>query len=125
MITRRNLIQSGLASLAGTGLTPPSLVHAQAAMPEIARILIGVPPGGGADRLARTLAEKLSGSHAARVVVENKPGAAGQLAITAARDSVGDGSVLLLTISSALANSSRPNSASYNFSPWRVPITFT
>ncbi len=103
MITRRNLIQSGLASLAGTGLTPPSLVHAQAAMPEIARILIGVPPGGGADRLARTLAEKLSGSHAARVVVENKPGAAGQLAITAARDSVGDGSVLLLTISSALA----------------------
>lgn len=99
-LTRRQWIHTGLAS---ASLALPAWVHAQAAAPELARILIGVPPGGGADRLARTLADKLSGTYAPKVLVENKPGAAGQLAITATRDSAGDGSVLLLTISSALA----------------------
>ena len=100
MFNRRHLLQSGLAC---SSLALPSWASAQAASPELAKILLGVPPGGGADRLARAVADKLSGLYANKVVVENKPGAAGQLAITAARDSAADGSVMVLTISSALA----------------------
>jgi tripartite-type tricarboxylate transporter receptor subunit TctC len=100
MINRRHILHAGLA---GTTLALPSWVRAQAQPGELAKILLGVPPGGGADRLARAVADKLSGVYATKVVVENKPGAAGQLAITAARDSAADGSVMVLTISSALA----------------------
>ena len=100
MFNRRQLIQSGMAC---SSLALAPWARAQAVLPELARILLGVPPGGGADRLARAVADKLGGIYAAKVVVENKPGAAGQLAITAARDSSADGSVMVLTISSALA----------------------
>lgn len=100
MTTRRLMLHTGLGAIAaGLGLQVP----AQAQQPEVAKILLGVPPGGGADRVARAVAEKLSGVYAANVLVENKPGAGGQLAVTAARDGAADGSVLLLTISSALA----------------------
>jgi tripartite-type tricarboxylate transporter receptor subunit TctC len=100
MLNRRHLLLSGLAC---SGLMLPSWSHAQGTSPDLAKILLGVPPGGGADRLARAVADKLGGVYAAKVMVENKPGAAGQLAITAARDSAADGSVMVLTISSALA----------------------
>jgi len=65
-----------------------------------ARILMGAPPGGAGDSFARRIADKLRGAYAPAVIVENKPGAAGQLAITAARDSTPDGSTLLMTPSS-------------------------
>jgi tripartite-type tricarboxylate transporter receptor subunit TctC len=44
------------------------------------RILVGFPVGGGTDAIARTLAVKLRGTLAANVIVENRPGAGGQLA---------------------------------------------
>ena len=49
------------------------------------------------DGFARRLASKLQGSYAANVYVENKAGAGGQIAVTTLRDSVADGSVMLLT----------------------------
>lgn len=65
-----------------------------------ARILIGAPAGGAGDALARRIADKMRGGYANAVIVENRPGAAGQLAITATRDSTADGSTLLMTPSS-------------------------
>ena len=47
------------------------------------KILVGFPPGGGTDAIARTLAEKLKDELGAVVVVENKAGAGGQLAAQA------------------------------------------
>lgn len=99
--TRRTTLNLALAG--ATSLAFGSRALAQAPSIDTAKILLGVPPGGLGDRLARSLADKLRGSYAANVIVENKPGVGGQLAVTAARDSAADGSVLLLTISSALA----------------------
>jgi len=99
MSTRRHFVlqSTGAAALAALGLP----LRAQA--PDTARMLCGFPPGGTSDAISRRIAEKLRGSYAPNVVVENRPGAGGQIAVTALRDSPADGSVMLLTPSSMLS----------------------
>jgi tripartite-type tricarboxylate transporter receptor subunit TctC len=67
------------------------------------RILVGFPPGGTVDAIARVFAEKLRGASGAAVIVENKPGAGGFLAAKALAASPPDGSVLLLAGVSSVA----------------------
>jgi tripartite-type tricarboxylate transporter receptor subunit TctC len=102
MTTRRHFTQSltGAAALAALGL--PLAARAQNSL-ELAKILVGFPAGGTTDALSRRLADKLRGGYANNVVVENKPGAGGQIAVTTLRDSPADGSVMLLTPSSILS----------------------
>ena len=70
---------------------------------ETARILTGFPAGGTVDVLARRVADKIRGVYANNVLVENKPGAAGQLGVITLKDGAADGSVMLLTPSSMLS----------------------
>ena len=74
-------------------IQPPPLPQS---LPDSARILVGFPPGGAPDIIARRLAEGLTGKLAKSVIVENKPGAAGRLVVDAARQAAADGSTLLL-----------------------------
>ena len=73
---------------------PPAV--ADTAKPPL-RILVGFPAGGGTDAIARTLADKLGAELGATVIVENKPGAGGQLAAQALKAAVPDGNTLLLS----------------------------
>ena len=61
------------------------------------RILVGFAPGGTADIVARLLADKLKDSLATTVIVENRAGAAGRIALEGLKNSPADGSVLLLS----------------------------
>lgn len=61
------------------------------------KILVGFPPGGGTDAAARILAEKLKDELGVAVIVENKPGAGGQIAAQALKAAVADGSTLFLS----------------------------
>ncbi|WP_280154681.1 Bug family tripartite tricarboxylate transporter substrate binding protein [Piscinibacter sp. XHJ-5] len=61
------------------------------------RILVGFPAGGGTDAIARTLADRLKDELGATVVVENKPGAGGQLAAQALKASPPDGSTFFIS----------------------------
>ena len=61
------------------------------------RILVGFPPGGGTDAIARILAERLKDEVGHSVVVENKPGAGGQLAAQALKASAPDGGTVFLS----------------------------
>ncbi len=61
------------------------------------RLLVGFPPGGGTDAIARTLAEKLKDELGVPVVVDNKPGAGGQIAAQALKAAPADGTVLFLS----------------------------
>jgi tripartite-type tricarboxylate transporter receptor subunit TctC len=99
-IARRGLLQAGAASIFAPWL---SRAAAQPGAPESVKIYVGFVAGGLTDMMARRVADKLRGGYAPAVVVENKPGASGQIAITQVRDAPADGSVLLLTHSSALA----------------------
>jgi tripartite-type tricarboxylate transporter receptor subunit TctC len=101
MTTRREFVKisSALTALGATGLP----LGAQAQNLELAKILCGFPAGGTSDAMSRRLADKLRGNYASNVVVENKPGAGGQIAISTLKDSPADGSTLLLTPSSMLS----------------------
>jgi tripartite-type tricarboxylate transporter receptor subunit TctC len=61
------------------------------------KILVGFPAGGGSDAAARILAEKLKDELGVAVIVENKPGAGGQIAAQALKAAVADGSTLFLS----------------------------
>lgn len=94
MTTRRRDFLQGTAAL--TVLAACGLSRAQGAALEQARILVGFPPGGGTDGAARRVAEGIRGPYAAIVLVENKPGAAGRLAVEELRRGPLDGSQMLM-----------------------------
>lgn len=62
---------------------------------ETTSLLVGFAAGGGLDTLTRQLAEGLRTVWARPVIVDNKPGAAGQLAVLALKKAPPDGSVLM------------------------------
>jgi tripartite-type tricarboxylate transporter receptor subunit TctC len=96
LLTRRQALTKGLpwAAAACTGL-PAVPVPAQTT--RTVRLLVGFPPGGGTDAIARLLAEHLKGPLGAPVIVENKAGAGGQLAAQALKAAPPDGSTFFLT----------------------------
>lgn len=61
------------------------------------RLLVGFPPGGGTDAIARTLADKLKDQLGMPVVVDNKAGAGGQLAAQVLKAAAPDGMTLFLS----------------------------
>ncbi|MDI9334195.1 MAG: tripartite tricarboxylate transporter substrate-binding protein [Cytophagales bacterium] len=62
------------------------------------KMLVGFTPGGSADVIARLLAQHLSAKLGGQsVIVENKPGAAGRIAIDAVKNAAPDGTTLLVT----------------------------
>ena len=69
------------------------------------RLAIGFPPGSGADLYVRYFAEKLKLVSGGTVIVENKPGAAGNLAATYVSKAKPDGYTVLTAGGSGLASS--------------------
>ena len=90
---RRQIISMGAATLAT--LASPWL-RAQTLPAGPVRIVVGFPPGGGTDALARVVGQKLSVMWSLPVVIENKAGAAGVIAADYVAKQPGDGSTLLM-----------------------------
>jgi tripartite-type tricarboxylate transporter receptor subunit TctC len=82
------------ALLAGMVLT---LSLAASAQEKTVRILVGFPPGAGLDAMTRMVAEKMRVSLGQTVIVENRPGAGGRIAMEAVKNAPADGSVLVMT----------------------------
>lgn len=61
------------------------------------RLLVGFPPGGGTDTVARVLAEKLGEELGRPVVVDNRAGAGGQIAAQILKNAPSDGNTLFLS----------------------------
>jgi tripartite-type tricarboxylate transporter receptor subunit TctC len=100
MNSRRRFIQAA-GALGALGCAWPQALRAQGL--ELGKILVGFPAGGTVDVLARRVSERLRGGYARAVIVENKPGAAGQIGVASLKDSPADGSTMLLTPSSMLS----------------------
>jgi tripartite-type tricarboxylate transporter receptor subunit TctC len=98
MPIRRQLVAAATVILA----TVMPIAMAQPVLDKPVRIVVGFPPGGAADSVARMLAEQLQGSYANTVIVDNKPGAGGRLGAQFIKDSAADGSQILLTPASIL-----------------------
>lgn len=73
-----------------TSLLCASMVAQAQPAPPI-KILVGFPPGGSTDTVARVLAEKMSVVLKQTIIVDNKPGAGGRLAAQALKSSAPDG----------------------------------
>jgi tripartite-type tricarboxylate transporter receptor subunit TctC len=96
-LSRRGLM--GLAAGAAALPAATRLAHAQAYPTHPPRILSGFPPGGVSDTYARLIAQWLSEHLGQQFVVENRPGAGGNLAAEAVAKAAADGYTLLLTTS--------------------------
>lgn len=90
--TRRRFIAQ--TSAAAATLAAPWSVRADS---RTLKILVGFPPGGGTDAIARLLADPLREVLGMPVVVENRAGAGGQLAAQALKAASADGYTVLLS----------------------------
>jgi tripartite-type tricarboxylate transporter receptor subunit TctC len=69
---------------------------------ETLRVIVGFPPGGTTDAFARRVADKLRGTYANTVIVDNKPGAGGQLGVVTLKSAPADGAHILYSPASML-----------------------
>ncbi|WP_440112096.1 tripartite tricarboxylate transporter substrate binding protein [Acidovorax sp. BL-A-41-H1] len=100
MIQRRQLLKTA-------GPAAAALLGANAwAQSAPVRILVGAPAGGSTDTLARTLATELGRLLGRTVVVENRPGAGGNIAADAVAKAAPDGNTLLMSFTSHAINAS-------------------
>ena len=90
---RRSVLKAAAGAAATLGV--PRL-HAQTWPNGPVRIVVGFPPGGGTDALARVVGQKLGVMWNQQVIVETKAGVAGVLAADYVATQPSDGSVLLM-----------------------------
>ena len=116
-IRRRTLITATAATLA------VPMLRAQTLPQGPIRIVVGFPPGGGTDILARVIAPRLQEIWKVSVVVENKAGAAGVLAADFVAKAPADGNTLLMghINSHAIAPALQPK-LSYNAEADFAPV---
>jgi tripartite-type tricarboxylate transporter receptor subunit TctC len=90
--------RSFLSLAAGAAALPmsPRIARAQAWPNRVVRLLVGFPPGGGADAATRIVANRLSEIWGQSVIVENKPGAGGNISLDAAAKAPPDGYIIAL-----------------------------
>ncbi|WP_226858350.1 Bug family tripartite tricarboxylate transporter substrate binding protein [Diaphorobacter aerolatus] len=67
------------------------------------RLIVPFPPGGGTDMIARAVAQKMSDQNKWNIVVDNRPGAGGNLGVDAAAKASPDGYTLVMGQTSNLA----------------------
>jgi tripartite-type tricarboxylate transporter receptor subunit TctC len=91
----RNIARLALAAALALTLVAPA-AWAQAWPGKPIKLINGFPPGGGADILARLVAERLSASLGQQVIVENRTGATGMIAAQSVATSPPDGYTILL-----------------------------
>ena len=113
MRTKRHLL--ALLALAGLGLT----AHAQTAATDWPnnpiRWVVPFPPGGAMDAIARTLGEKAAKSLGQPFVIENKPGAGGNIGADFVAKQPGDGYTMMITSIGMATN--KPLYGKLNYDP--------
>lgn len=82
----------------------PQVAIAQAYPSKPIRLIIPFPPGGGTDILGRVIGAKLAESIGQQVIVENRPGAGGNLGTAMAATAPGDGYTILMVSASYTVN---------------------
>lgn len=94
-MNRRTLLGTALGSALALPSIAPSSARAQAAWPtRPVRLIVPYPPGGATDVIARVYADHMSQTLGQPVVIENRPGASGNIGIDAVAKAAGDGYVI-------------------------------
>lgn len=118
MMKRRQL----LLSAASASLLSNSFAQPAAWPSRPVKVTVAYPPGGVSDVVARALAEQLAPRLGATVVVDNRAGAGGTLAVNAVAKSPADGHSLVFTAFSPLTLSPHLSTLSYEPLKDLVPV---
>ncbi len=86
------------------------------------RVVVGFPPGGGVDVVARLIAQKMAGVWGQPVVVENRPGAASVLATRLVAGAAPDGYTVLINSNTMVVNQVGNPNAGYDIERQLIPI---
>jgi tripartite-type tricarboxylate transporter receptor subunit TctC len=84
------------AALLAVLVLPQGLAHAQPYPSKPIRMIVGFPPGGGTDVVARIITPKLAENLGQPVVIENRPGATGTVAAEMVARSPNDGYTIMM-----------------------------
>ncbi|MBL0901424.1 MAG: tripartite tricarboxylate transporter substrate binding protein [Reyranella sp.] len=99
--TRRGLLRTGAG--AGLVLAAPSIVSAQGAWPnKTITIVVNFPAGGLTDGIARAFAQHVQQATGQQVMIDNKPGASGNIGAALVARAPADGYTFLHSVSSTL-----------------------
>jgi tripartite-type tricarboxylate transporter receptor subunit TctC len=98
----RSILVRAAAAVLAACLAPAAMAQAYPAKP--VKILVGFAPGGAMDIVARTLGQKISSGIGQPVIIENKPGAASNIAIRELINSAPDGHTFMLVANGLAAN---------------------
>ena len=116
--SRRAALGATLSVIAGAALLAAApAAFAQAWPTKPVRIVIGAPPGGTADIVARLLAEGLQKEWGQPVIVEPKPGAAGMIAMQDFLTQPADGHTLLVSVNALVTEI--PHVIKVRFDPFK------
>jgi len=97
-LSRRRLLSAGaLCALA------PALARAQAWPTKQVRLIVAGPPGGSADLVARLVGDPLAKELGQPVIIDNKPGGAGAIAVSELMNAPHDGYTLLVGVNSLVS----------------------
>ena len=119
-LSRRTLLSLATGAAALPAASRLALAQAYPARP--VHLLVGFSAGSASDIIARLIAQKLSEQLGQPVVVENRPGAATNLAAEAVTRAPADGYTLLLATSTNAVNTTLYQHLSFNFSTDIAPV---
>jgi tripartite-type tricarboxylate transporter receptor subunit TctC len=119
-IPRRRFLRLA-AGAAVLGVTP-RIAMAQSYPARSVRIIVGFPAGAGADIAARLVGQSLSEQFAQSFIVENRPGAGGNVGADVIARAAADGYTLLLVNSSNAINATLYNRLNFNLLDSIAPI---
>jgi tripartite-type tricarboxylate transporter receptor subunit TctC len=119
-IGRRKFLRLAAASPAFSVL--PRIARAQSYPARPIRLIVQVPPGGSPDIVARVMGQWLSEKLGQPVVVDNRPGASGNIATEFVTKATPDGYTLLLSMSSNAINASLYQHLNFNFIRDTAPV---
>jgi tripartite-type tricarboxylate transporter receptor subunit TctC len=122
MRNKKNLL-TALAAIMLAGVLEAAPAGAQTYPVKTVRILVGFAPGGGTDIMARAVGAKLSESLKQQFVVDNRPGANGNLAAKLAADAPGDGYTLLFMSVAHIMSKPVYSNLGYDIERDLTPIT--
>jgi len=119
-LIRRQFLSFGLPTV----LLPVlgCIANAQAYPDRPVHLVVGFPAGSPADIVARLIAQSLSECLGQPVIVDNRPGAAGNIGAEVVAKSAADGNTLLLITTAYTTNASLYRSLNYNLARDIVPI---
>lgn len=117
--TRRAFAAVAAAMVFGS-IAAPALADQYPSKP--IRLIVPVPPGGGSDAIARTVAHQMSQAMKASIIVDNRPGAGGLIGSEAVAKAPADGYTLLMINNGFVIN---PSLYKLPFDPVKdfVPVT--